>query len=1049
MSEHPALYALSPQQALLLRSRPGNPFRSQLVVEIPAGIGEQQLRAAFVEVVARHEALRTTFISPPGMTGDLQAVHDELPPRWRSTSAAAATIEALAPLLAAELEGAVDMTSSSPVSVVTVSLPDSRSWAVVTVWSACADPASIDILVNEVGVRCAGRSLGDPPLQYPDFAQYALDSVTDADAGTETAEHWRAASSTAPAWLPFIAVGPPGHDGAGTADDARASLTLGPELDAATLLAAWVVLTHRCSGLERVALPVVLDHRHSAELHGAIGAFATTAPVVVELDDDPSFATVVERVTRGLALAEDLLDAWPGMIDPVPMAFSVVGPPPAMTVVSRTDPLPIAGILLEHHRPTATITVRSPSSDLDTGAETARSTARRLGTLIAAAGADPAAAVSTLALVDDAELVRHLEFSPSGTAFPHGDLTISQRFELQVDRTPRRRAVAQGDDHLIYGELDRAANQLAHLLRARGVTAGSTVGLCVARGPQLIVALLAILKAGGAYVPLNREHPAKRVERQLEGSSARLVIADADALDLMGTIPVVCPDRDRELISGQPVERLTPTATSSDPVYVMYTSGSTGDPKGVVITHANLVNYCDAILERLPVASVDAEEGTRFASVTSITTDLGNTCVFPPLLSGGCAHLVDADTAIDPALFAEYARRWPIDVLKTTPSHLRALLSAGAGVLPRQVLVVGGEALSWDLVGEARALGCPRVLNHYGPTETTVGSLTFEPFAEADAGDADTVNPWGSATVPIGRPLANTTVTIVDRHGAPTPIGGAGELFIGGTGVAREYVDRDGETAERFTPDAFRPGGRTYRTGDLARFLPDGTVEFLGRLDDQVKIRGFRVEPKEIEHHLLQHPEVSDVAVVARDDQPGERRLVAYLVSSGYPTAESLRVLLASHVPEHMLPAAYVVLDRLPLTPSGKLDRQALPAPDLGAAMARAYVAPGSPIEETMARTWAEVLGVERVGVHDDFFELGGHSLVAAQIVARARAAFGVELPLHSLFTAPSVAELSALIVAMQGPPIDDDLQALLAEMESLTATELEALTDDQPERPM
>ena len=438
--------------------------------------------------------------------------------------------------------------------------------------------------------------------------------------------------------------------------------------------------------------------------------------------------------------------------------------------------------------------------------------------------------------------------------------------------------------------------------------------------------------------------------------------------------------------------------SADDLAYVMYTSGSTGVPKGVEVTHGNLANYTEYICERLGV-----EDGMSFAVVSAVSTDLGNTAIYPALAGGGVLTLVDPQAAMDGDAFAAFAARHPIDVLKIAPSHLRALLSASSapGVLPRRWLLTGGELLGWELVGAIRSLApsC-RLINHYGPTETTVGCATH---------DVETEPRTDCASVPIGRPIDGASAFVLDAEGEPVPAGVAGELVVGGAGVAAGYSGDRAETAERFVaaPDG---SGRAYRTGDRVRRLRDGTLEFLGRLDDQVKVRGFRVEPGEIEAALARHPAIRQAAVAVEDAGRGEHRLAAYFVSATPPSVEELRSFLARTLPDYMIPSSFALLDALPFTPSGKVDRQALAG--LAATEMRreeSFVGPRDAVEEEIAAIWSELLGVERVGVFDDFFALGGHSLLATQAIIRIRRSHG-EIPLRALLAAPTVAALANVV---------------------------------------
>jgi amino acid adenylation domain-containing protein len=556
------------------------------------------------------------------------------------------------------------------------------------------------------------------------------------------------------------------------------------------------------------------------------------------------------------------------------------------------------------------------------------------------------------------------------------------------------------------------------------------------------------MKAGGAYVPLHPELPKARLADQLEETGAPVLITQSS---LLGRLPeyaghTFCLDRDAEQIACGPDTNPEPVTTSENLAYVIYTSGSTGVPKGVAIRHRNLVNYTHFLCEKVRRYDPSAyEAGLHFATVSTISADLGNTCIFPALVSGGCLHVISYEASMDSRLFAQHMTKHPIDVLKITPSNLVALLSAPEGqhILPRKLLITGGEASSWDLVERVKQMGTCKILNHYGPTETTIGSLTF-PVTESSLDATE------SATVPIGKPIANTVVYILDGNLKPVPIGVPGEICIGGAGVAAGYLNQPQQTAERFIPNPYSPqiSENLYRTGDLARFLHDGNIEFLGRIDHQLKIRGFRVEPAEIESVLRKHPGVQQGLVMAREDQPGDKRLVAYVVPAlgAAPTSEALRHFLAAQLPDYMIPSAFVMLDSLPLTPNGKIDRRALPAPEQARLSGdREVVAARNPIEEKLIAIWSDVLGVEPIGVCDNFFELGGHSLLATQVIARVRSAFQIQVPLRSLFETPTIAGLAEVIAQLQSEAgIDEELDRMLAELEGLSEEEVEKLLAEE-----
>ncbi|HEU4884413.1 MAG TPA: amino acid adenylation domain-containing protein, partial [Longimicrobium sp.] len=622
---------------------------------------------------------------------------------------------------------------------------------------------------------------------------------------------------------------------------------------------------------------------------------------------------------------------------------------------------------------------------------------RALEGLVEALETAPSRAVGTIDVLPAEERARVLEeWNRTGAAYA-SDACIHPLFEARVERTPDATAVVFEGRHLTYAQLNARANRLAHHLRALGVGPDARVALVLTRSPELVQAELAVLKAGGAYVPLDPEHPVERLREMLEDSApAVLLTTGALAERFAGlSVPVLAVDAKAPAWASLPETNPAAEGLTADHLaYVMYTSGSTGRPKGVMIPHRAVTQLV------LSNGFVQLGADDRVAFAANPAFDASTMEVWGPLLNGGRVVVVPRAVLLDPPAYGALLRGEGVTALLITP----ALFEHCARVIPevlagvRHVLTGGDRTDPAAYHRVLREGGPATVYNCYGPTETTTFSIAHPLHGVAD----------GARSVSIGRPKANTRAYVLHGAGEPVPVGVAGELFVAGDGVARGYLRRPGLTAERFVPDPFggAPGARMYRTGDLCRWTTEGTLEFVGRADHQVKVRGFRIEPGEIEARLAEHPGVREAVVVVREDAPGEKRLVAYVVGDETAGTESLRAHLGERLPAYMVPAAFVRLDRMPLTPNGKLDRGALPAPDGDAFARRGYEAPVGQVEQALAEIWADVLGVERVGRWDDFFELGGHSLLAVRVISRVRQA-GVEAALGELFARPVLADFA------------------------------------------
>src|SRR5450830_1803363 len=658
--------------------------------------------------------------------------------------------------------------------------------------------------------------------------------------------------------------------------------------------------------------------------------------------------------------------------------------------------------------------------------------------LVTALEQTPQASLQGLSILPASER-EQLLFGLNATALDYPQAqTIHGLFEAQVERTPDVLAVVHGGRRLTYRELNEQANRLAHALRKQGVQPDSRVGICVERGAEMVVGLLAILKAGGGYVPLDPAYPAERIAYMLQDSAPAAVLAQAATQNLLAGVSVPVINLDQDTWQDESVQNPeVPGLTSAHLAYLIYTSGSTGLPKGVMIEHRNTVNFLTwahaafehaalqthyhAVLpaDTAPVGagllaissdqaaqdSLASSPASRLLQGSALDTTLFSTSLnfdlavyecFAPLTSGGSIDVVKN------VLELQHGEH-DIGLINTVPSALKALLEVDG--LPESVhtVNVAGEALKRSLVESLfEQTGVQRLCNLYGPSETT----TYSNWVSMDREDGFAPH--------IGKPVGNTQFYLLDEHQQPVPLGVPGEIYIGGAGVARGYLNRDDLTAERFLKDPFSQdaSARMYRTGDLGRYLPDGNIEYLGRNDDQVKIRGFRIELGEIDARLARHPAVHEAVVMAREDVPGDKRLVAhYTLSAGQTLVdiEALRSHLQEQLPEYMVPAIYVLLEAMPLTPNGKLDRKALPTPDGDALIRRGYEAPQGETETTLARIWMQLLNVEQVGRHDHFFDLGGHSLLAVSLIERMRQA-GLSADVRVLFSQPTLAALAAAV---------------------------------------
>ncbi len=1050
---HQASYAQR-QLWFLEQLDPGrSAYNINAAVPLPPGTDPDLLRRAIAELVARHESLRTVFAERDGepvqivlRTADVRLAVTDLRGLPAAEEAAQAEhweqhdagrpldLQAGPPMRARLLRGG---RGDELVLVVHHLVADAWSMLVL-----------IDDLHEEYEALATGRApaLAPLPVQYADYTAWQRRTVEGPD-GAEALAYWRERLADLPTLdLPTDRTRPPVPGVAGgdcevsiPAEVAEALERVGRQQGATpfmTLLAGYVVLLHRYSGQPEVVLGAPVAGRDAPDLDRVIGLFVNRLVLRVDAGGNPTFRELLDRVRQVcLGAFAHQLTPFEQLVDGLAPTRDTSRAPLVQVGFNLQPPNDAGGAGLAGRggqfrngtvRHDLNLDVTPGSAGLRClleyradlfDPETAEQMAEHLRRILAAVAADPDTRIGTLPLLDPAERRRLIQ--PVGPAADRPpDECVPDMVAAQAARTPEQVAVAGPDGELTFAGLQQEAAELAARLARLGVRRGDVVGVCIEPSTAFVVALLGTMTAGAAYLPLDPADPPHRTAMLLADAGSRVVLVADEPPALPGSLravpvhgtarPAGGSDRAQSDVDDPPASAPRP----DDLAYVIYTSGSTGRPKGVAVEHRQLAAYAQAIVDRVGFAA-----GEVSAMVQPTTFDSCLTAIVPPLVTGGLVRLVGRDTARDPAALADLFRRHPVDHLKITPSHLAALRSGADpdAVLPRRALILGGEAVASDWVADLLQHARCAVYNHYGPTETTVGVL---------CGRLDPAALTGTVTAPLGRPLAGTSVYLLDGHQQPVPPGVHGEIYIGGRTVARGYRGDPEQTAHRFRSDplAGRPGARMYRTGDRARWLPGGRVEYLGRVDTQVKVRGMRIEPAEVEAALVEHPDVGAAAVAARPGPAGQV-LVGYAVPRPGRTVDPGR--LREHarrlLPVQMVPAAVVPLDALPLTAHGKVDRAALPAPDLDAAPAeRRAGAPRTPAELTLAAIWRDVLGVPEVSVRDNFFDLGGDSILSIRVVARARAA-GLALAPGQLFRHQTLGELAAAAVpvAAGGAGID------------------------------
>jgi len=1023
-------FQLSTQQRQLWSLPTDQPRVNQILLMLKGNLDPDKLRHALETLVERHESLRTTFRQPATLTMPLQIVEPEANVSWQHVSGDI-TLEQII----VDVRQQPHTLEQLPVLRAVLRGQSEEHWLLLTVPALCADRRSLHLLVTELAQIYSGQILveSEEIVQYSEFAtwQQSLENDKEAISGRDFWERRvelpslsaplskRNVSSETQAEIYNILL----------LESVQEQLSSSNNSDA-ILLASWLMMLWRQTEQSDFTIGVLPQRRSDPELESGIGAFQRLLPLLGNLSETMSFATLVQQVQQEWEQLEEWQDYLLGTEQT--HAFSVGFEYQTIPALSG------GGLTFEIEREWGSCdnslhlacfaqghTVKAelhykPGVLSD---NTIEILSQQWQTIVTHALKNPDQTLGNIPLIPHQEELPSPIQSSEKNQIP---CCFHQQFAQQALQTPNQTAVIYEEQQLTYQALEQRANQLAHALQHGGAGPDIPVALYLERSVDAIIAILAILKAGSAYLPLDPALPTAGLAFRLQDARVPIIITQAELLpNLPPNSPsLFCLEAEQERLQQYPTEVPRNQITPKNLAYLIYTSGSTGQPKPVAVEHRQLMTYVHGVIERLqlpPTAS--------YASVSTLAADLGHTMLFPSLCQGGTFHLLATERVCESQAFAGYCQQHQIDCLKIVPSHLQALLKGPnpSGVLPQQRLILGGEVCRWSLIENIMDLqpNC-QIFNHYGPTETTVGAMIY-------AVTTKSMPEAISATVPIGTPLDGVQIYVLDAQQRSVPVGVPGEVFIGGSTVGRGYLNRHQLTTERFVtltvgPDAST--ARLYKTGDRARLLPDGSLEFWGRMDHQVKLHGFRIELGEIEAVLAQHETVKETVVMVREDQPDNPVLVAYVVTAGETVMDIsvLRQYLQTQLSDYMIPSVFVVLKVLPLTTNGKVNRQALPMPEkVRPELSQNFVAPRSDTEVAIASIWCDILQLKTVGVTDNFFDLGGHSLLATQVLSRLRETFQIELPLRRLFDAHTIAEIADVI-------------------EELLIAEIEALSDDEVE---
>ena len=1015
---------------------PGNPiYNIPQMFRIRGPLNYSWLERALNSIVARHESLRTSFQTQDGEPVEVIAPRLELPLPLLDLSAAPERDREVERLAAEEAGQPFDLSRGPLLRARLLRLNGEEHVLLLTMHHIVSDRWSLGLLSQELAAHYAALAVGKPvPLpelriQYPDFAAWQREWLA-GEILEKQLEYWKGQLAGAPGVLELPAdytrAAVMSHRGATQSvilprdllDKAiRLSQAEGVTLYM-TLLAAFQALLARYSGQEDIVVGSPIAYRNFADIEPLIGFFVNTLALRGDLSGDPSFHELLARVRETCLQAYAHQDIpFEKLVEELEPERSLAHSPIFQVMFALQNapmgPLELPGLEVERvplytatsmfdmswfaiELPEGLLIRAEYATDLFDDSRIARALVH-FKTLLESITADPTQRISELSILGDAERRQVVvEFNRTETELP-GPSCLPELIERSVERFADRTAVVCGDERISYRELNERANRIAHHLVGLGAGPDVLIAIFLERTSHLLPAIIGVLKSGSAYVPLDPNYPRERIAAIVQDAQAPIVLTQQSLREQVAGAgaTIICLDSEWDKIAAESGENLVRKPTPENLAYVLFTSGSTGRPKGVALEHqsaATFVKWAHTVFT--------PEELSGVLLSTSVCFDLSIFEIFVPLSAGGKVIVVENALYL-PAAVA----RDEVSLINTVPSAIAELVHTQAVPASVKTVNLAGEALAPSLVNEIYAsTSAAKVYNLYGPTEDTTYS-TYTLTAP-------------NQPVTIGRPLPNSQAYVLDRHGNPQPIGIPGELYLAGAGLARGYYGRPDLTRERFLPNPFgAAASRMYKTGDLCRWRPEGTLEYLGRLDHQVKLRGFRIELGEIEAVLTRHGRVRQCLAMAREDEPGMKRLVAYVVAAEgeKPSEQELREHLKQRLPEFMIPSAFLFLDAFPLTPNGKINRQALPAPE-SRRPTEDFVAPRTPIEEVVAAIWAKVLHLERVGINDDFFALGGHSLLATQVVSRLRQSFNADISLRSMFETPTVRELAERVETLRAP---------------------------------